>query len=83
MLGKTSDAILQKNKVSAIFCPDLATASYAKSTLNLIKAKGIQFVAKDENPPNAPELHSIERYWAIVKRNLMKKRLKAGNIEEF
>lgn len=73
----------EKNKVSAIFCPDLATAHYAKSTLDLLKAKGIQFVAKDESPPNALELRSIERYWAIVKRNLIKKCLKAGNIEEF
>ena len=30
----------EKNKVSAIFCPDLATAHYAKSTLDLLKAKG-------------------------------------------
>ena len=72
-----------KNQVSAIFSPDLAPAHYAKCTLDLLKAKGIQFVAKDESPPNALELRSIERYWAIVKRNLIKKCLKAGNIEEF
>jgi len=73
----------EKNKVSAIFCPDLATAHYAKCTLHLLNAKGIQFVAKDESPPNALELRSIVRYWANVKRNLIKKCRKAGNIEEF
>ena len=73
----------EKNKVSAIFCLDLATAHYAKCTLHLLNAKGIQFVAKDENLPNALELRSIVRYWANVKRNLIKKHTKAGNIEEF
>ena len=62
----------KKNKVSAIFCPDLVTAYYAKSTLDLLKAKGIQFVAKDESPPNVLELRSIERYRAIVKQNLIR-----------
>ena len=70
----------EKNKVCASICPDSATAHYAKSTLGLLKANDIQFVAKDENLPNAPELRPIERYWAIVKRNSIKKRLKAGKL---
>ena len=82
-LEKRLATFYEKNKVSTIFCPDLETAHYTKSTLDLLRPKGIQFVAKDESPPNALELRSFERYWAIVKRNLIKKCLKAGNIEEF
>ena len=35
-------------------------------------ANNVQVVPKDKNPPNTPELGSIEKYWAYVKRNLKK-----------
>ena len=35
-------------------------------------ANNVQVVPKDKNPPNTPELRPIEKYWAIVKRNLKK-----------
>jgi len=62
----------RKHNVSTIFWPDLASAHYARSTLALLEAENIKFVSKEENPPNCPELRPIERYWAIVKRNLLK-----------
>lgn len=62
----------EKHNVLRIFWPDLASAHYARSTLALLDSKGINFVSKEENPPNCPELRPIERYWALVKRNLKK-----------
>jgi len=38
----------------------------------LLEAENIKFVSKEENPQNCLELRPIERYWAIVKRNLLK-----------
>ncbi|XP_065074579.1 UPF0047 protein YjbQ-like [Ochlerotatus camptorhynchus] len=39
----------------------------------------VQVVPKDKNPPNTPELHPIEKYWAIVKRNLEKTQKTVGH----
>ena len=33
------------------------------------------------NPPNCPELRPIERYWAIIKRNLQKSQKEAKSAE--
>ena len=72
----------KSHKVPTIFWPDLASAHYAKSTLKLLKDNGVKFVEKGENPPNAPELRPIERYWALTKRNLRKSSKPAKNIED-
>lgn len=52
-----------------LFWPDLASAHYAKSVLQWLSDNKVDFVEKDINPPNCPDLRPIERYWAIVKRN--------------
>ena len=36
------------------------------------KTNGVNFVPKDLNPPNSPELRPIEKYWAIMKHELRK-----------
>lgn len=54
-----------------VFWPDLASMHYARDTLAWLDQKGIQYVAKDMNPPNCPELRPIERYWAIIKSKLL------------
>ncbi|XP_039967471.1 uncharacterized protein LOC120779338 [Bactrocera tryoni] len=73
----------KKHIVSTIFWPDLATVHYAHSTLALLKDNNVNFVKKEENPPNAPEFRPIEKYWAIVKRNLKKDHRVAENVNEF
>ena len=35
-------------------------------------AKGVNVVPKEANPPNTPELRSIEKFWAIMKKKLKK-----------
>lgn len=59
--------LYKKHDVPPLFWPDLASAHYAKSTLQWLSENNISFVEKDINPPNCPQLRPIERYWAIVK----------------
>lgn len=66
-----------------IFWPDLATAHYAKKTLDWFEQNEVQFVAKSCNPPNTPELRPIERYWALVKAVLRKEGKHATCIKNF
>lgn len=53
-----------------LFWPDLASIHYAKDTLSFYQANDINFVPKQDNPPNSPELRPIERFWAIIKSYL-------------
>lgn len=60
--------LYKKHTTPPLFWPDLASAHYAKSTLRWFEDNDVDFVEKDINPPNCPQLRPIERYWAIVKR---------------
>lgn len=51
-----------------LFWPDLASSHYAKVVTQRLEAERIKFVSKVDNPPNAPQLRPIERFWAICKR---------------
>lgn len=55
---------------SVFFWPDLASCHYSKKTIEWYEANSINFVKREANPPNCPELRPIERYWAITKREL-------------
>ena len=70
--------LYNKHSTPPLFWPDLASAHYAKTTLNC----GL-LVEKNINPPNCPQLRPIERYWAIVKRVFKKTGKAAGNMQEF
>lgn len=50
-----------------LFWPDGASAHYAKATTELLEAENIHFVAKLSNPPNIPQVRSIENVWALLK----------------
>ena len=45
----------------------LATCHYANENQKWMKDQGLPFVSKDQNPPNAPQIRPIERFWAILK----------------
>lgn len=64
--------LLRSHNGPTIFWPDLASCHYSKDVLEWYKAKEVNFVPKDLNPPNAPELRPIEKYWAIMKQALRK-----------
>lgn len=38
---------------------------------------------KTANPPNCPELCPIEKYWALVKRNVFGTKIRANSIDDF
>ena len=66
-----------------IFWPDLASAHYAKTTLEWLETNNIYTVPKEANPPNVPELRPIERYWALVKKELKNVKKVAQNEKDF
>lgn len=82
-LEKRLIPFIKSHKGSTLFWPDLASAHYAKKTLELLEAANVQYVQKEANPPNVPELRPIERFWALVKRELKKDSKPAKDIEKF
>ena len=74
---------IQKHTNSVLFWPDLASCHYGKTAQEWYAGHNINVVPKDCNPPNTPELRPIERYWAIVKRNLGKSKGQANNEKDF
>lgn len=62
--------LIRKHNNPVLFWPDLASCHYARSVLNWLDSEDIEFVKKEVNIPNCPELHPIERFWAIIKRIL-------------
>lgn len=74
---------IAKHNVSTFFWPDLASCHYSKRSLEWFEAKNVKLVPKMANPPNCPELRPIERYWALVKRELKNTKKEASNIKEF
>lgn len=82
-LKKRLIPFLKKHEGSTLFWPDLATAHYAKRTIEWYIVKNVNFVPKELNPPNVPELRPVERYWALVKQKLQKGREQVKTLEEF
>ena len=54
---------------------DLASCHYGKLTMESCEQNDVTFVPKTANPPNCPELRTIEKYWAIIKQKMKKKKL--------
>jgi transposase len=53
-----------------VFWPDLAFAHYAKDKLVRLEELKIEYVQKEENPPNVPHIRPIEKFWANLKRKV-------------
>ena len=54
-----------QNRVS-IFWSGLASAHYAKKSIEWLEAENIRFVPKTLNPPNVPKARPIEDFWGIL-----------------
>ena len=65
-----------------VFWPDLATAHYAKSVTNYLDSKNVNYVAKDDNPPNVPECRPIEHFWSLLKGKVYKNNWQAKTIKQ-
>lgn len=63
---------IRRHQGSVKFWPDLASCHYSKATLLWYKANSVDFIPKEMNPPNCPELRPIEKYWALIKMKLRK-----------
>lgn len=75
--------MVRLHNVPVMFWPDLATCHYATDCLEWYNSNNVQFVEKDTNPPNSPEVRPIERYWGIIKRHLQTKVKAATSPEDF
>jgi hypothetical protein len=54
-----------------VFWPDLASAHYAKDTLVRLEELKIEYVPKEKNPPNVPQIRPIEIFWGNLQRKLI------------
>ena len=70
------------SKDNYIFWPDLASAHYSRATLEAYKEMNINFVPKNVNPPNVPQLRPIESYWAILGQKLYQNGWTGKNIKQ-
>lgn len=75
--------LIKTHDLPSFFWPDLATCHYSKSAIEWYRTNGIRFVPKEANPPNCPELRPIERYWALVKKQLKDTRGSSKSESEF
>ena len=65
-----------------VFWPDQASSHYAKIVLDHLRAKNIDFVEKDDNPANVPEIRPIENFWAYLKSLVCKGGWKAETVQQ-
>lgn len=65
-----------------IFWPDLASCHYANKTQNWLRKQKIDFVPKNDNPPNVPQARPIERFWAILSRGVYENGWEAQNHQQ-
>jgi hypothetical protein len=82
-LDKRLLPLIRRHNVPTLFWPDLASIHYAKATLDWYEANNVDFVPKNMNPPNVPQIRPIEKYWAISKQYLRKTKRFAENINQF
>ena len=65
-----------------MFWPDLASSHYSKKVQNYLTSENIQYVPKDRNIANCPELRPIEDFWNEMKRNVYDKCWEAENLDQ-
>ena len=65
-----------------IFWPDLASSHYAKSVIEYLREKKVNFVEKADNPANVPEARPIENLWGCLKGMVYKNNWQADNLDQ-
>ena len=73
---------IRRHEASTLFWPDMASCHYARGVVNWLKENDVDFVERNMNLPNCPEVRGIERYWALTKRLLKKKGVAAKSIDD-
>ena len=57
--------------------------NYANDNQKWMKDNNLPFVSKDQNPPNAPQIQPIERFWALLKNLVYEGNWVAENSKTF
>lgn len=65
-----------------VFWPDMASCHYSNETQEFMKSKNINFVPKERNIANVPELRPIEDFWSELKRKVYDKCWQAKNLNQ-
>lgn len=55
-LKKRIFPLYRKHNIPPLYWPDSASAQYAKTTLDLMNTNKMDFIQKDDNPSNFPQL---------------------------
>lgn len=79
------DAFIRSLKIkdkSIMFWPDLATSHYANIVTKDLSVRKIEFIPKENNPPNVPQCRPIENYWALVKQEYKARGNKCSRISD-
>jgi len=53
-----------------LFWPDLASSHYSREVIEVLKKEKINFLSKERNPPNVPQLRPIESFWSHFKSRI-------------
>lgn len=65
-----------------MFWPDLASAHYARATLDWLEARNIPYVPRIDNSPNVPQARPIETFWARLAQKVYDNGWEAQNEQE-
>lgn len=65
-----------------VFWPDLASSHYSTKVQDYLIENNVEFVDKERNIANAPELRPIEDFWSAIKRAVYDKCWEAENLEQ-
>ena len=82
-LNKRLLKLIRQHNSPPLFWPDLASIHYSRDGISWYETNNVTFVEKKHNPPNSPELRPVERYWALLKRNIKKRSTAASDITSF
>lgn len=70
------------NDNSYVFWPDLASSHYSRTTQSFMRDHRIQFVEKNANPPNMPQIRPIEDFWGYLKHLTFENGFQADNLDK-
>ena len=55
---------------NTFFWPDLASSHYSKQVQDFLTAHQINFVQRQQKPPNVPQVHPIETTWSLLEQKV-------------
>lgn len=68
---------------NCILWQDMATYHYKPEVREYLESIGLAFISKKENGPNMPQCRPIEKFWALVEREMAAYSTPAKNLKSF